>query len=163
MIFKKGFVLLFSLLLPILVFLFLKFFGKNEYKLDVLITSCDKFIEALPINKNFGDREIKVLDIRISNDQQVVDLNLSKLISYKKIKLITLSNDLRKVNWEYYKVAESLLNEIRLCIENPHYDEPFLLLLDTSNNIRGIYRSLDQKEIERLNVEIDILKLENEN
>ncbi len=163
MIFKKGIILLFSLLLPILVFLFLNYFGKNEYKLDVLITSCNKYIEALPLNENLGDREIKVLDIRISNDQQVVDFNLSKLMSYKKIKLITLSNDLRMVNWEYYQVDESLLNEIRSCIEFLYYDEPLLLLLDTSNNIRGIYRSIDQKEIERLNVEIDVLKLENEN
>ena len=39
-LFRKGFILLFLLLFPVVIFLFLKFFGDNEYKLSVYESSC---------------------------------------------------------------------------------------------------------------------------
>ncbi len=38
----------------------------------------------------------------------------------------------------------------------------FIVLLDRNNKIRGLYNSISDGEIERLNVEIDILDLNNE-
>ena len=45
-------------------------------------------------------------------------------------------------------------------LENVVFDKSFILLMDTRNNIRGYFYSADREEIERLDVEIDILKLE---
>ena len=49
-LFKKGFILLFSLLFPIIVFLFLKFCGQNEYQLPVYNSSCSEIIDEFIIN-----------------------------------------------------------------------------------------------------------------
>ncbi len=46
-LFRKGFILLFALLFPVIVFLFLKFFGQNEYKLSIYNSSCSDLIENL--------------------------------------------------------------------------------------------------------------------
>ena len=47
-----------------------------------------------------------------------------------------------------------------ICIENVVFEKSFILLLDKNNSIRGYFDSADRGEIERLDVEIDILKLE---
>ena len=48
-LFRKGFILLFALLFPVIVFLFLKCFGKNEYELLVYKSSCTNIIDELRI------------------------------------------------------------------------------------------------------------------
>ena len=50
-LFRKGFILLFALLFPVLVFLFLMFFGKNEYELSVYESSCTDIIDELRIKE----------------------------------------------------------------------------------------------------------------
>ena len=51
-LFRKGFILLFALLFPVIVFLFLKFFGQNEYELSVYNSSCSDLIENLLSESN---------------------------------------------------------------------------------------------------------------
>ena len=51
-------------------------------------------------------------------------------------------------------------NPLTTCIENIVFEKSFILLLDKNNNVRGYFDSADRGEIERLDVEIDILKLE---
>jgi hypothetical protein len=58
------------------------------------------------------------------------------------------------------KVDTLLIENLTKCVENVVFDKSFILLMDTKNNIRGYFYSADREEIERLDVEIDILKLE---
>ena len=52
-LFRKGFVLLFALLFPVIIFLFLKFFGQNEYELSVYNSSCSDSIGKIFSDSKF--------------------------------------------------------------------------------------------------------------
>ena len=60
---NKGLVLFFSLLLPTLLFLFLKFFGDNKYEIQEYDFECDFNIEDIQVlDEALSLNEIKVLD-----------------------------------------------------------------------------------------------------
>lgn len=60
------------------------------------------------------------------------------------------------------KADKSLLNNLTACVHEITFNNSFILLMDDENNVRGHFNSTDRGDIERLDVEIDILKLENE-
>ena len=158
-LFRKGFVLLFALLFPVIIFLFLKFFGDNEYELSVYNSSCSNSIENLFSELNINSNNIKILDVRVSDDNLLIDNYINKLDISDEIKVITLSDQPRNLKWLNIKVDSLLIKNLTTCIENIVFDKSFILLLDNKNNIRGYFNSADRREIERLDVEIDILKL----
>tara|TARA_B100001121_G_scaffold201414_1_gene176116 strand:- start:793 stop:978 length:186 start_codon:yes stop_codon:yes gene_type:complete len=59
-------------------------------------------------------------------------------------------------------VDKVLIERLSGCIPNEYLEKSFILLLDKQNRVRGHFYSADRKEIERLDVEIDILLLEYE-
>ncbi len=77
--FRKGFILLFALLFPVLVFLFLKFFGKNEYELLVYESSCSDITDELRLKGYQNSDKIKIIDIRLDNDNLLIDNYINKL------------------------------------------------------------------------------------
>ena len=158
-LFRKGFVLLFALLFPVIIFLFLKFFGENEYELSVYNSSCSYSIENLFSDSNINSNNIKILDVRVSDDNLLIDNYINKLDISDEIKVITLSDQPRNLKWLNIKVDRLLIKNLTTCIENVVFDKSFILLLDNKNNVRGYFNSTDRREIERLDVEIDILKL----
>lgn len=158
-LFRKGFVLLFALLFPVIIFLFLKFFGENEYELSVYSSSCSNLIENLFSESNINSNNIKILDVRVSDDNLLIDNYINKLDISDEIKVITLSDQSRNLKWLNIKVDSLLIKNLTTCIENIVFDKSFILLLDNKNNVRGYFSSSDRREIERLDVEIDILKL----
>ena len=156
-LFRKGFILLFALLFPVIVFLFLKFFGQNEYKLSIYNSSCSDLIENLlkePINN------IKLLDVRLRDDNLLIDNYINKLDISNEIKVITLSDQPRNLEWMSIRVDNLLIKNLTTCVDNIVFNKSFILLIDTKNNVRGHFYSTDREEIERLDVEMDILKLE---
>ena len=159
-LFRKGFVLLFALLFPGIIFLFLKFFGQNEYELSVYNSSCSDSIENLLSESNINLNNIKILDVRISDDNLLIDNYINKLDISDEIKVITLSIQPRNLKWLNIKVDSLLITNLTTCIENVVFDKSFIFLMDNKNNVRGHFNSADRREIERLDVEIDILKLE---
>ena len=159
-LFRKGFVLLFALLFPVIIFLFLKFFGQNEYELSVYNSSCSDSIENLLSESNINLNNIKILDVRISDDNLLIDNYINKLDISDEIKVITLSIQPRNLKWLNIKVDSLLIKNLTTCIENVVFDKSFIFLMDNKNNVRGHFNSADRREIERLDVEIDILKLE---
>ena len=161
-LFKKGFILLFSLLFPIIVFLFLKFYGQNEYELSVYNSSCSEVIDEYIINDFNRKNNIRIVDIRLTNNDILVDNYINKLGINDQIEVITLSNKLRNLNWLNIVVDKVLIERLSECIQNEYFDKSFILLLDKQNRVRGHFYSADRKEIERLDVEIDILLLEYE-
>ena len=160
--FNKGLVLFFSLLLPILLFLFLKYFGNNKYEIQKYNFECEIKLEDIDdLNDALSLNEIKVIDIRIDDNSKLIDNYINKVFLNKKIKIITLSEQDRNLNWFDLLISKSTLDKLLKCYSaNSH--KSFVLLLDRKNTLRGIYNIELQSEIERLNVEIDILKLENE-
>ena len=161
-LFKKGFILLFSLLFPIIVFLFLKFYGQNEYELTVYNSSCSEIIDEYIINDFNRKNNIRIVDIRMADNDILVDNYINKLEINDQIEVITLSNKLRNLNWLNIVVDKVLIERLSECIQNEYLDKSFILLLDKQNRVRGHFYSADRKEIERLDVEIDILLLEYE-
>ena len=158
-LFRKGFVLLFALLFPVIIFLFLKFFGENEYELSVYNSTCSFSIENLFSDSNINSNNIKILDVRVSDDNLLIDNYINKLDISDEIKVITLSDQPRNLKWLNIKVDRLLIKNLTTCIENVVFDKSFILLMDNKNNVRGYFNSADRREIERLDVEIDILKL----
>tara|TARA_B100000614_G_scaffold68403_1_gene60659 strand:- start:7365 stop:7844 length:480 start_codon:yes stop_codon:yes gene_type:complete len=156
-LFRKGFILLFALLFPVIVFLFLKFFGQNEYKLSIYNSSCSDLIENLLKEPN---NNIKLLDVRLRDDNLLIDNYINKLDISNEIKVITLSDQPRNLEWMSIRVDNLLIKNLTKCVENVVFDKSFILLIDTKNNVRGYFNSTDRGEIERLDVEIDILRLE---
>ena len=160
--FNKGLVLFFSLLLPTLLFLFLKYFGNNKYEIQKYDFECEIKLEDIDdLNDALSLNEIKVLDIRIDDNSKLIDNYINKVFLNKKIKIITLSDQDRNLNWFDLLISKSTLDKLLKCY-SANTLKSFVLLLDKKNIIRGIYNIELQSEIERLNVEIDILKLENE-
>lgn len=160
--FNKGLVLFFSLLLPILLFLFLKYFGNNKYEIQKFNFECEIKLEDIDdLNDALSLNEIKVIDIRIDDNSKLIDNYINKVFLNKKIKIITLSEQDRNLNWIDLLLSKSTLDKLLKCY-SANSLKSFVLLLDRKNTLRGIYNIELQSEIERLNVEIDILKLENE-
>lgn len=160
--FNKGLVLFFSLLLPILLFLFLKYFGNNKYEIQKYNFECEIKLEDIDdLNDALSLNEIKVIDIRIDDNSKLIDNYINKVFLNKKIKIITLSEQDRNLNWFDLLISKSTLDKLLKCY-SANSLKSFVLLLDKKNTLRGIYNIELQSEIERLNVEIDILKLENE-
>ena len=161
-LYKKGFILLFSLLFPIIVFLFLKFYGQNEYELSVYNSSCSEIIDEYIINDFNRKNNIRIVDVRMTDNDILVDNYINKLEINDQIEVITLSNKLRNLNWLNLVVDKVLIERLSECIQNEYLEKSFILLLDKQNRVRGHFYSADRKEIERLDVEIDILLLEYE-
>ena len=160
--FNKGLVLFFSLLLPILLFLFLKYFGNNKYEIQKFNFECEIKLEDIDdLNDALSLNEIKVIDIRIDDNSKLIDNYINKVFLNKKIKIITLSEQDRNLKWFNLLISKSTLDKLLKCY-SANSLKSFVLLLDKKNTLRGIYNIELQSEIERLNVEIDILKLENE-
>ena len=161
-LFKKGFILLFSLLFPIIVFLFLKFYGQNEYELSVYNSSCSEIIDEYIIKDFNRKNNIRIVDVRMTDNDILVDNYINKLEINDEIEVITLSNKLRTLNWLNIVVERGLIERLSGCIDNEYFDKSFVLLLDKQNRVRGHFYSADRKDIERLDVEIDILLLQYE-
>tara|TARA_B100002052_G_scaffold292655_1_gene314546 strand:+ start:316 stop:810 length:495 start_codon:yes stop_codon:yes gene_type:complete len=161
-LFRKGFILLFLLLFPVVIFLFLKFFGDNEYKLSVYKSSCLTLIKKIDVDGYLDLKRFKIFDIRFKEKNVLVDNYIKKLNIDKEIEIITLSEQLRNLDWMNYVVDKSVIDELSSCMDIDVIENSFILLIDNENNLRGLYNSTDRKEIERLDVEIDILKLESE-
>lgn len=161
-LFKKGFILLFSLLFPVIVFLFLKFYGQNEYELSVYNSSCSEIIDEYIIKDFNRKNNIRIVDVRMTDNDILVDNYINKLEINDEIEVITLSNKLRTLNWLNIVVERGLIERLSGCIEKEYLDKSFVLLLDKQNRVRGHFYSADRKDIERLDVEIDILSLEYE-
>lgn len=158
---SKVFILSFTLLLPISIYLFLRFFGVNKYDLPSFERNnnlCIQLFEDEPIINNYSLENIKILDYRISDNDIIVNNLLNRLYQKKNINIITLSNKKQNVEWVSYMFGNDIILNFIRCEYIEVHTTSFLVLYDDDNQIRGYYSSDDPKEYERLDVEIDILK-----
>ena len=155
---KKVFILSFSLFLPLIIYLFLRVFGENKYEVPVIENSCDLIISSLQV-KELSESKLKLIDIRSGENNILIDNYINKILNSNNIFVITLSNENRYQNWMYYNVKKSFLESFYQCNNLEGELSPFIVLLDKQNVTRGLYDPSKSEDIDRLNVEIDILRL----
>ena len=155
---KKILFLFLGLVLPVLVFVFLKMFGKNEFNVPLLY---DKGVSEVPQN----------CDISYSSPYFVPDSVIQAFsLSEKTLWLINFSDssprltdiaaafdaDVQLVDRDQFKLSGDRINFIRQCIfliKSPHS----VVMIDGKNQIRGHYDGSDRDELDRLEAEINII------
>ena len=150
----KKIILFIALPLPILIFFFLKFFGKNEFAVPVywesgverMIPGCKPY----PVPYLVSDSSLRALGWKGA-----------------KATLLVLNTDGIRDNMNRVKDIFNEGDYETLTIDSPSYDVKTCILLagDTSKvvliddrrRIRGYYTPTTQKETDRLGVELRIL------
>ena len=153
---KKVFILSFSILLPVIIYFFLRFFGNNTYEVSEVRYDCYKTLSSF----NFRDKErndnVFLVDVRYKLKNPLVDNLLNKLYSNKNIEIITLSSIARNLEWKVIETNFFDISKAKKCFDTDNGDD-HVLLLDKELMVRGIYDLNDLDEYDRLNVEIDII------
>lgn len=154
---KKTLFLLLALLLPIVVFLFLKIFGKNEFAVPPLYSNAmpdvPKGCSSVVIPYHIPDSVLQSLVL--SNDSLGL-IWFGKLADerskhYKKITEAYNEDPIVNINLDNEQ-AQALAKCV-FFLKSP-YD---MVLVDRKGMIRGQYVSDDREEIDRLKIEIDII------
>ena len=155
---KKAFILSFSILLPIILYFFLKFFGENKYVVSEVDYGCYEELIKTTFSEQDIRSEVILVDIRFDLKNSLVDNLLTKLYSNKKIDIITLSEINRNLSWDVLKTDFFSYTNEMICFESESKKD-YVLLIDSELKVRGIYDLNNLDEYDRLNVEIDIVNL----
>jgi hypothetical protein len=151
---RKSILLSLALLLPVCIFLFLKFFGKNQFDVPALYTNgvgerpagCT-FHYGIPyylpdsIFNSIARVKARVYVVNLSPEQKVVSDRVSgEFPSTDDVKIVSpaFSDQEKKCG---------------LLLKKP-YD---IILIDEQKQIRGFYVSNNREEIDRLLIEISII------
>lgn len=153
----KKVILIIALLFPIGVFVFLRFFGKNEFTIPVYYesgieqvpTACKRTYQSpylvsdsLLANFGWGGKPVLIIADSTSSVQKGL-LRLNEELS-EEIQTIFLTGE------------DDYLNGILTCdlfLQNPWS----IVLLDDQRRIRGYYDPTSREEVDRLIVELKIL------
>lgn len=179
---KKPILLFLALVLPVVVFVFLKFFGKNEFAVPVLFedgiatpVGCESFRYDVPysipdtllanITWNSSDSiSLVVFGDATNAEQQEQSIQFNRIFTEfptDNFKVILLS--------ETNNVEQSELENVRIVRVNWQYESSvrscvFLLkptdntvLLDSKKRIRGQYNTTNREDVDRLIMEIKIM------
>lgn len=155
----KAIFLFLALVLPICIFLFLKFFGRNEYDVKPLFwdspPTADGNCPAVPIPYVVDDSIRNQLSF--GKDSLVV-------ISFHKDDDIDASNQIKRIRDEVSNLPVSLLtfsgSDRHLFWKNCVFflKEPTdLVVVDRRGRIRGQYKSADREDVDRLLTELTII------
>lgn len=174
---QKIIIIISVLLAPVFVFLFLKKFGQNEFELPVYypegnpIAKCSRGIQhhkfsLETLNKNNIELPVLIYVPAAQQNEYYSDLN-NVLAKYPGVNLRALIIEGNSVHQEGRQSLRfdslSLLNFINCELilgEDRYLKQPVTnkyVLIDGERNIRGYYDCTDLEEIERLDVELDIL------
>jgi len=179
---KKPILLFLALGLPVAVFVFLKFFGKNEFAVPVLFgdgiatpVGCESFRYDIPysipdtILAKFGwsssdSISLVVFSGTTNAEQQEQSIQLNRIFTEfptDNFKVILIS--------ETNRTEQSELENVRVIRPHGQHDSSvkscvFLLkqsdntvLLDSKKRMRGQYNTANREEVDRLIMEIKIM------
>lgn len=198
---KKLILLIFTLIIPASVFVFLKFFGTNTFEVPYLfqngIPGCLNSDSAHIVSDiNFDDtltqqlnsyrnseyvvygvlegknneqlRNLIIQLIRIQDAFYEIDPPYFALLlkenasDTKEIELLCGSIGLQKSNTGYFYADGAIFYDFLKCeialIENPSDPVINFALVDAERKIRGIYNSSESEEVDKLILELKILK-----
>jgi protein SCO1/2 len=174
---QKVIIMISVLLAPIFVFLFLKEFGTNKFELPVYypegnpIAECDRSDGPHKLSKEIifnNDLKLPALFYLTSNEQSEYYSDLHNVLSkYPAVDIWALSTEKSVVAQErvkslivYSKDYSELINCELVLGEDHWLNEPLTnkyVLIDAQRRIRGYYECDNLDDIERLDVELDIL------
>jgi len=158
-----------SLVLPVVIFLFLKFFGKNQFDLPVFFeneeewpTECSKpafpFVINDSIQSKLGIKGLAALILLKPMDPEG-SKRLPEEVDTTRIRVIQLVRDLScggiGLNSPFRKILIPCGTEI-YCALGAGSDES-AILADESGRIRSVFKSFEREETDRAIMEIKIL------
>ena len=155
---KKSILLFLALLFPACIFVFLKFFGKNEFVVPPLYTEGypDGMKECgVSITLPYHIPEPVKLSLLLSQDSLVL-VHFGELTPDSQNQLERVSNEYGKaIKLQHMRASDSTMY-LKKCVFflKDRYD---LVLVDRAGIIRGEYVSHDREEVDRLLMELAIL------
>jgi len=197
---KKLILLIFTLIIPASVFIFLKYFGTNTFEVPHLfengIPGCSSsrsphivsdfaIIDSLQKSKTYQESEYIVFAVLDGKDIGQLRKLITQLIRIQdaffeieppyfallikenltdtlNLELIGDNMGMLKNNVRYFHPDDTLLYEFLKCqlavIQNTTDDLTNVALVDGKKTIRGIYKGLDRQEIDKLILELKILR-----
>lgn len=169
---RKGLLLFLALMLPVSIFLFLHYFGKNEFEVPVLFQTADE----LPTDCNIEHRfpyKVKSAEVDVTGGCVVLfSSGLSgKMFDDTMFELSRLQDEFGKRAPRVIVLKKtgdhlpSVKNEIALNSAKYTNEQRcvflagtnLLVLVDAESHIRGLYADTSLKEIDRLILELKII------
>ena len=145
---RKGFILFLALALPVLVFGFLKFFGKNQFDLPVFHLDNSEWPSDCPPPDQYPYR-LKSDSIIVVPENGFLIYMLSAPEAEAK-KRIPVEIDTAQIP------VVHLPESINPCVFGAGSGTS-AVLIDSNGNVRGIFAKLDRDETDRLIMETKIL------
>lgn len=169
---KKGILLFFALLLPVLIFIFLRSFGKNEFEVPVLFAdsvSVPIMCKAYTYNKPYtvADSTLGTIGWKASDSltlivftDTIAERNHERAIQLSRVKA-EFKNESYKIVYvspietnsaiaqNSYAVSPTVMTELRTCIflMKPSDD---IAIVDARKRIRGQYNLQDREDADRM-------------
>lgn len=158
MVNKKIIFLFLAFILPICIFLFLKFFGKNEFAVEPLYT--DVYPEPIAGCPSVVSLPYSIPDSIMSQLQDTAQLMVLKFGVFSG----ESANQMRRTTEEFSK-DPVVVSSMPVAGKYTYWKdcvfflkEPFdLVLIDRMGVIRGQYNSAEREEVDRLITEVSIL------
>jgi hypothetical protein len=146
---KKSLFLFLALVLPVSIFLFLKFFGKNKFDLPVLMKDATEWPKDCPQPVSFPFHASSAL--LNASKSIILFLDTPSLEAQKRLPLEVDSAlvDIRSND------LNSALNGFPDCFRAGQ--DFHAILFDTTGQIRGLYKKLNREEVDRIIMETKIL------
>ncbi len=172
---RKSFLLFLALLLPILIFLFLRFFGKNEFSIPVyyersianqpaLCSQTYEFPYRIPGTSTLPITGVTV--VLFGADLEARQLEESAF-QIDRLKSQSFGDAISAVWVDSSPQHLSDLGISPVILDSASYDQEeaciylmqsnILVLVDSARQIRGYYKEASLKEIDRLIMELKIL------
>jgi len=156
---KKTIFLFLALVFPILIFVFLKFFGKNEFAVKPLFTEVNSEIPegCLPISFPYHVSDSVLHQLNLKEDSLVLVL-FGEPNEDAKIQINRIMDEisLDGIQMVRYPSLGAKVSQWKKCVFL--LKDPFdLVLVDKRGLIRGQYTSSDREEVDRLLMEITII------
>lgn len=143
---RKGIILFLALALPVLIFLFLKFFGRNQFDIPVFHASSDEWPANCPPPAQFPFK-VSMESLGLKNRPAIIFLAEPEIEASKRI---PVEIDTRQIQFL------RLLDSIDPCAFGAPSGTS-AVLIDPTGCIRGIFAALERDETDRLIMESKIL------
>lgn len=155
----KALFLFLALILPVCIFLFLKFFGRNEFEVQPLFvdTPPSSGSNCLPVAAPYVVHDSVMSQLQVENDSVVV-------IVFTDEANTIASNHVKRIREEVSGLPLNLLtfspSERHLSWKNCVFfldDSKDIVVVDRRGRIRGQYISTDREDVDRLLTELTII------